>query len=147
MRDQSRSKGFTLIELMIVVAVVGILGAIAYPAYQDSVRKSRRADAKGVLLEAAQWMERFYTENSRYDQLRGGGAVPFAASGLTKAPKTGGPAGGYYTITLSAVGQDTYTLTAAPLATGGQNSDTCGTMTLNNAGVKTVSSSTVAKCW
>ncbi len=144
MRDQSRSKGFTLIELMIVVAVVGILGAIAYPAYQDSVRKSRRADAKAVLLEAAQWMERFYTQHSRYDQERGGGAVVLP---LTKAPKTGGPAGGYYTITLSAVGQDTYTLTATPLATGGQNSDTCGTMTLNNAGVKTVSSGTLAQCW
>src|SRR5690554_7773304 len=59
-------KGFTLLELMIVVAVVGILAAIAYPSYMDSVRKSNRADAKAALNDAAQQMQRCYTLNSSY---------------------------------------------------------------------------------
>lgn len=140
-------KGFTLIELVIVVAIVGILAAIAYPAYTEQVRKSRRADAKAVLLEAAQWMERFYSQNSRYDQMRGGGAVPFASSGLTKAPKEGGPVGGHYVVSLVAVGADSYTLQAVPQIAGGQNQDRCGTLTVANTGAKGVSSGTVAECW
>ena len=66
MKKFSFFKGFTLIELMIVVAVIAILAAIAYPSYQDSVRKSRRADAKAVVLNAAQILERCYTQNNVY---------------------------------------------------------------------------------
>jgi type IV pilus assembly protein PilE len=134
MRWQSVGKfrGFTLIELMIALAIVAILAAIAYPSYQDSVRKSRRADAEAVLLELAQWMERFYTENNRYDQTRAGVAValPFAQS-----PKEGGPAGGYYTIAVAAPQPNSFTLTATRV--GPQVSDTiCGNLTLSNTGVK-----------
>ncbi|MGC8732116.1 MAG: type IV pilin protein [Halothiobacillaceae bacterium] len=60
------SKGFTLIELMIAVAIVGILAAIAYPSYQQYVLKTRRAAAQGCLQELAQWMERYYTSNMTY---------------------------------------------------------------------------------
>ncbi|HRW65195.1 MAG TPA: type IV pilin protein [Candidatus Competibacter sp.] len=142
-------RGFTLIELMITLAVVAILAAIAYPSYQDSVRKSRRADAKGVLLEAAQWMERFYTENNRYDQNRAGTAVTdatqFPGSGLAESPKEGGTK--YYDITLSAVAQNSYTLQAAPK--GVQSGDPCGTFTLTHTGVKGVSGGSYTKdrCW
>jgi prepilin-type N-terminal cleavage/methylation domain-containing protein len=59
-RNKVLQKGFTLIELMIAVVVIAILAAIAYPSYQDSVRKSRRADAKSALMEHAQFMERTY---------------------------------------------------------------------------------------
>ena len=126
-----KARGFTLMELMIVVAIIGILAAIAYPSYQDSVRKSRRADAGAVLLELAQWMERFYTENNRYDQTRAGAAV---ALPFTRSPKEGGPAGGYYTI-APVTTQNTFTLTAT--RAGPQVSDTvCGNLTLSNTGVK-----------
>ncbi len=91
-------RGFTLIELMIVVAVVGILAAIAYPSYQEQVRKSRRADGAAVLMQNAQFLERFFTENGRYDQDRGGTAValPYATSPLDGDAT-------YYNISLNSV--------------------------------------------
>lgn len=153
--QNGKSGGFTLIELMIVVAVIGILGAIAYPTYQDSVRKSRRADARSTLLQAAQWMERYYTVSNRYDQDRSPtpvsvtsttpGANSFPNSGLTNSPN--GAATPAYSITLSNVSQTGYQLNAAP--TGPQSGDKCGTLTLTNTGVRGVTggSLTVAECW
>src|SRR5690554_7432603 len=90
-------KGFTLVELMIVVAVVGILAAIAYPSYMDSVRKSNRADAKAALNDAAQQMQRCYTLNSSY-------------SGCESNVATTSPEG-FYTIGVNGT-DTTYTLTA-----------------------------------
>ena len=91
-RRLSGMRGFTLIELMIAVAVVGILAAIAYPSYQEHVRKARRADAQTALLELAQFMERHYTANGRYLTTAGAAPVlPFDA-----APKDG--ATKYYNI-------------------------------------------------
>lgn len=153
MNGRKDPRGFTLIELMIVVAVIAILAAIAYPSYQDSIRKSRRADAKAVLLQAAQWMERFYTENHRYDQDRAGTAV---ALPLTKAPIDNTTK--YYDISLSAncTGAATatataFTLSACPISTTDQSKDKCKTLTLTNAGVKGVSGValgvTADECW
>ncbi|HRF64305.1 MAG TPA: type IV pilin protein [Candidatus Competibacter sp.] len=144
---KSRITGFTLIEMVIVVAIIGILAAIAYPSYQDSVRKARRADLKAVLIEASQWMERFYTDNLRYDQNRAGTAVTaagqFPGSGLTVSPKDGGV---FYNISLQAVNQSSYTLQAVP--TNAQSGDPCGNFTLTNAGVRNVTGSKpVAECW
>lgn len=132
-------KGFTLIELMIVVAIIGILAAIAYPSYQDSVRKSRRADARAVLLEAAQLMERRYTEN-----LTAGYAGVALPTNLTQSPQQGAP---FYVISFSATPtQAAFTLQAAPQ--GAQSSDKCGTLTLTNAGVKgQTTGKTVDECW
>ncbi|WP_218569500.1 type IV pilin protein [[Pseudomonas] boreopolis] len=125
--------GFTLIELMIVVAVIAILAAIAYPSYQDQVRKSRRAQAKADLVEYAQRAERYHTTNNTYE----GYALPTAQS-----PREGGTA--HYQLAFQGA-QATFTITATPQ--GGQAQDKCGTLTLNQAGVKTPAETTVSGCW
>lgn len=131
-----RPCGFTLIELVIVVAIVGILAAIAYPSYQNSVMKARRADARAVLMEAAQFMERFYTVNFRYDTA----SLPAT---LEESPKEGNVK--YYDIQLSA-SQNGFTLSAVPQGT--QAADPCGTLTLDDTGAKgQASGKTVDECW
>lgn len=123
--------GFTLIELMIVVAVIAILASIAYPSYMDSVRKSRRGQAKADMVELAQLLERYHTENNTYV----GFPLPFAQS-----PKTG--TARYTLAILPAATAATFGITATPQ--GGQASDTCGTLTLDHAGRK---QPTTAGCW
>jgi len=125
---KSHKKGFTLIELMIVIAIIGILAAIALPSYQDSVRKARRANAQANLVELASYMERTFTEANSY------AGVTIAASGITND---------YYTFTspIPNLSATAYTLTAVPQ--GGQSSDSCGTLTLSQTGAKTPA----ADCW
>jgi len=156
------NRGFTLIELMIAVVIVAILAAVAFPTYQDSVRKSRRAEAKTSLLKVAQILERCFTEFNRYDffdAVNPNDDCPTLTAGPTInintniAPLDGQ---GYYNITTNP-GAETltatsYTLTATPRATGGQNQDTqCATYTLDNTGVKTAvdngGGNTRAICW
>ena len=133
------SRGFTLIEVMIVVAVVAILAAIALPSYQDSVRKSRRGQAKADLLELVQMLERAYSTDRTYAR------YSTLASPLNQSPRDGDAR---YTISIEDVTATTYTLTATPQ--GGQVNDSrCGTLTINQLGAKTISSTTgtVAECW
>ena len=121
--------GFTLIEMMIVVAVIAIIAAVAWPSYMDSVRKARRSDAQAVVMEAAQFMERFYTENNRYDQNRAGTAVALPAQ-LTGSPKDSSAKS--YNISLQALANSTYTLRATPAGSQAQD----GILELSNTGLK-----------
>lgn len=116
-------KGFTLIELMIVIVVVAIVVSIAYPAYQDLIRKSHRADAKSALMDAVSKMERHYTQFGRY-------SGTLADSGIfTTSPE------GYYTLaTTGTVGQ-MYTLIATPK--GDQANDKCGVLSIDQDQTKT----------
>lgn len=137
-------KGFTLIELMIVVAIISILAAIGYPAYQDSVQKSRRADCEGALMGLAGVMERYYTSNNAYTGAAAGGANTGApALYPTQCPIDGGTPS--YNLTIQASAATTYTLQATPI--NAQAGDPCGTLTLNQANLKTASGGTVATCW
>lgn len=120
-------RGFTLIELMIAVAIVGILASIALPSYQDYVRKGRRADAQAFMHEVASRQQHFLVDRRMY-------ASTLAALGLA-APSSVSP---HYNITLTNVVNNVqpmgFTLQAAPIA--GQAQDTCGTLTLNAQGAK-----------
>ncbi|MBV2162887.1 MAG: type IV pilin protein [Comamonas sp.] len=126
--------GFTLIEIMIVVAIVGILSSIAYPSYTEYVRKGHRASARAALLQAAQWMERAATATGTYPA-----TAAFPAN--LKAVE-----GDRYTVSVNTPnGGGSYTLTATPK--GAQSGDRCGNFTLTNTGVRGVSSGTVPDCW
>jgi type IV pilus assembly protein PilE len=124
----ARLRGFTLIEVMIVVAVVAVLASIALPSYQEHVRKSRRVDAQAAMLELAQAMERAYTINNAYPDTLPAGVADRVAN--------------FYTLTLSAQTAQTYTLQAVPTAK--QSADSCSTLTLTHTGARTPGT---AGCW
>ena len=135
--QRRRIAGFTLIELMIAIAVVGILAALAFPSYQNYVLKSGRADAKAALYGAAQTLERCFTRYGRYDNT----ACPLE-QGDTEMSEND-----KYQLTVTTTTQTTFDLTAAPQAP--QDKDTeCGNFTLDHSGAKGVSGSgTVDDCW
>ena len=128
---------------MIVVAIVGLLSAVALPSYQSSVRKARRADARSALATTAQMMERFATEH---------GATGYRTASVSDA---GGPTvvakatteNGYYLLSFSNLTATAFTLRAVPQ--GAQASDDCATFTLDERGVRGLAGSThtVAECW
>lgn len=135
-------QGFTLIELMIVVAVVGILSAIAYPNYTEYVRRGHRADARAGLLQAQQWLERAATATGVYPT-----ALPAVLTWSDDTSKR-------YTIGFANGNTNAaYTLTAAPKNPGPQASDKCGTYTLSNTGLRGANGKTSGQtgydtdCW
>ncbi len=144
---EQKMTGFTLIELMITVAIVGILAAVAVPSYQENVRQNNRAAAKAVMYENAQFMERFFSQNNQYDAAMGLDARANTADDVavvlpnTQSPKTGAA---QYNISLQAVDNATFILQAVPAGT--MVGDTCGTLTLSNTGLQGAGGG-VANCW
>ena len=146
-------RGMTLIELLIVIAVLGILAAVAVPSYQNYAQQARRAEAKTVLMEAAQLLERTYSTNNCYNfntatsACDASPAVATAQLGALRfAPKSAAAGAQDYDISLSAVVRSSFTLQAAPRAGGPMVGDACGTYTLNNTGTQG-SGGTLAACW
>ena len=139
----SRQKGLTLVELMVVVAVMAILASVAYPLYTNQTQKSRRADAKIALETIAAAQERFYTLTGAYTD-------DLTALQVSTAIQGGGSDRGYYTITLAHPGGDTqqFLATAATAAGGAQADDTnCANFTLNQTGAKTATDGGGTNCW
>jgi type IV pilus assembly protein PilE len=120
--------GFTLIELMIVVAVIGILATLSYPSYQCYVERSQRSSAVAVMLEGSQFMERYFTTNNQYAQDTSGQPVSATFPGpLLVSPREGTPR---WNIALSNVTATTYTLNATPIVASAC-SPACGTLTID----------------
>lgn len=149
--QQRGQDGFTLIELMIVVAVVAILAAIAYPSYQEQIAKSRRADAQRALSEAEQYLRRYFAAKDTYEDA----ALP---NGLTTSPRPGSGNAAYNIVLIEddaevdAITEDYATVfIVRAVRTGSMANDRCGDLEVTNTGKKTqlnaATSATMADCF
>jgi len=131
-----RSRGLTLIELVVTVAIIAILATIAIPSYERYVSKARRAEAKGALLDLATHLERYYADNRTYT---GATVVGMLGSALTEH--------GDYTLTIESLTANAYTIVAQP--GGRQLGDDCGSFMLTSIGSKSVKDGSLSsdKCW
>ena len=125
-RSPGANPGFTLVEAMVVVAILAIVVALAYPSYADQVRKARRADAESSLLEAAQLLERCFTRLNSY-----------VVSDTGCPDPTGASQDGYYTISFADGSPTATTYTLVATAQGDQANDPCTEYTVDHLGNKT----------
>lgn len=146
-RRLERHRGFTLIEMMVVVAIIGILAAIAYPSYAEYGRRSQRAEMQRVLMEANQFMKRYYSAQDTY----AGATLP---ASLNRSPSSGSAS---YNIQLieggaavaAATAATTYTLRAT--RTGAMTGDRCGDLSVDQSGARSIANNatgtTLADCF
>jgi len=142
------SRGFTLIELMITVAIVAILAAIALPAYKEQVARGKRSDMQAALVENAGYMQRYYEANNTYQSTGTGSNAISPTLPNAQSPKL--PANKNYDLAIDgATTATTFVLTATP--TGSMSGDKCGTFTLDNLGQRGITNAaagqSVATCW
>ncbi|TDK68733.1 type IV pilin protein [Sapientia aquatica] len=146
-----QQRGFTLIELMIVIVIIGVLAAIAIPAYNSSIQKSRRTDAKNGLLDLATREEKFYSQTNTYSSAMSDLYPGQTGSSLTV--QTSGTA--YYTLSVPTVTAASgasataayFQATAVPISGGAQANDACGTFTIDSNGVTSNTGNTATNCW
>ena len=154
-KSPARASGFTLIELMIAVAIVAVLAAVALPSYTSYIAKARRAEARTHLVEAAQFMQRFYAANDSFLKDRAGNDVIDQMPGNLKRSPVDGTKLYDLTNPLDVPPNPmSFTLRMVPVAGGVMANDACGTFTLTSTGVRgvlvgaTVGSSTLRDtCW
>lgn len=141
--------GFTLLELIIAVAIVGILAAIALPSYSDSVRKARRSDGTATLLKAQIDQEKWRGNHTAYtSSLQGTNCGTSTATGLCWTSNTSPE--GYYTIALSGAGSTGYTATATAIGSQAQDKEdgvSCATLTLTVNASNPQGARTPDECW
>jgi type IV pilus assembly protein PilE len=135
--DFKKQQGFTLIEIMIVVAIIAIITAIAVPSYKDSVRKSNRSDAMSAMLDTQQRLERCFSTYGSYTNANCMAAVALPITS-TKA---------HYRVNATTRTASTYVLQATPISTEQVKDLKCTTFTLDNTGKKTATGTTAATCW
>lgn len=142
-----RTAGFTLMELMIVVAIVGILAAIAYPSYRDSVQKSRRGQVKAEMVELTQILERCFSNANSYGNCFNAGNNLAALPEYGASPRNSTGTDRFYNLSIASTGAApilNYTITAT--AINDQADDRCANLTINQQGVRGTSSGN-ADCW
>jgi type IV pilus assembly protein PilE len=130
---QTRSRGFTLIELIVVVAIIGIIAALAIPAYSSYIARTQRAEARTSLLQAVQFMQRFYAANDSFEDRRDGAGVKVGTempASLKQSPSQGTA---IYSLTITP-SADAYTLTMAPVTGARMAADKCGSFIINSLG-------------
>ena len=136
-------RGFTLIELMIVVAIVAIIAAVGYPSYISHITKTKRVAAEACLSEYANYMERYYSTNLRYDKDSAGTANTLPALSCASDLKAD-----YKFSFVPTTGQSTYRVRAEPQGSQASRDTECKTISLDQAGTKTENGTgTVASCW
>ncbi len=126
-------QGFTLVELLVVIVIIGVLTAIAVPTYTGHVTRSHRADARVTLLQAAQFMQRFYAANDSFSANRAGSAVGAEIPAMLMQSPANGTA--VYGLTVTAT-VSSYTLTMIPDAAGRMAADVCGSYILTSVGTR-----------
>ncbi len=141
-KHTKRTKGFSLVELIIVIAIIGLLAAVAIPSYNSYMLQSRRVDATSFLIEVASEQVRFYSEYNRYSDKMS--ELGFGAADTAESDE------GFYTVTITTADNNSrYSATAAPMAGSPQLKDVeCANFTLNSSAQRTVSgTSTAESCW
>lgn len=136
--------GFTLMEIMVVVAIIGILASIAYPSYMTHVTKSYRTAAKTCLMEHIGYMERFYSTNFAYNKTSAGTAISIPALNC----KTDSKLDSRYTITVDTLANKTFRVVATPIGVQLAKDTECGTLTINQSDSRTASGTGgTSACW
>jgi len=145
---KKKQGGFTLLELMIVVVIIGVLSAMAYPSYMQYVVSTKRTAATSVLLQVADRQQQFFMDNKTFtaDMTNLGFPASPLVVGDDGRPLASGDAKSVYTISMSNVGVTTYTITATPLHAQLSRDTDCGALTLDQSLAKGAGGA-VADCW